>query len=149
VYVLDPAVAALDAARADGQVTAVPPPRRGGRLLPPVLDGQRVDLRTLDPSRISPETARSLRWAVALRQALERARGDRPGPPCQAHQGRLNVLRGLRVPAVVAELGYLTDRDDSRLLADPAVQRRMARALAEVMAVFSPDAPPDPACAAR
>jgi N-acetylmuramoyl-L-alanine amidase len=45
-------------------------------------------------------------------------------------QARFYVLRHTRMPAVLVETGFVTGRDDSRILADPAQRSRMAEAIA-------------------
>jgi N-acetylmuramoyl-L-alanine amidase len=42
-----------------------------------------------------------------------------------------HVLTGTRGPAVLVELGYLTNRREAALLRDPSFQNRLAEALAE------------------
>jgi len=46
-------------------------------------------------------------------------------------QAPFYVLRGAAMPAVLVELGFLTDRQEARLLADKSYQQRMANALAQ------------------
>lgn len=45
-------------------------------------------------------------------------------------QAPFYVLRGAAMPAVLVELGFLTDRQEAKLLADKSYQRKMANALA-------------------
>ncbi|HOO86959.1 MAG TPA: N-acetylmuramoyl-L-alanine amidase, partial [Synergistales bacterium] len=45
-------------------------------------------------------------------------------------QAPFYVLRGAAMPAVLVELGFLTDRQEAKLLADKSYQRKMADALA-------------------
>lgn len=49
---------------------------------------------------------------------------------------RFYVLRKTSMPAVLVELGFLSNPAEERLLADPAFQRRAARALAGGVATF-------------
>lgn len=45
-------------------------------------------------------------------------------------QAPFYVLRGAAMPAVLLELGFITERSEARLLADPTYQQRLAAALA-------------------
>ncbi len=45
-------------------------------------------------------------------------------------RARFYVLRHTNMPAVLVEMGFVTGRDDARILADPAQRQRMAQAIA-------------------
>ncbi|GAB4292118.1 MAG: N-acetylmuramoyl-L-alanine amidase [Oscillatoriaceae cyanobacterium] len=45
-------------------------------------------------------------------------------------RARFYVLRHTNMPAVLVEMGFVTGRDDARMLADPAQRQRMAQAIA-------------------
>lgn len=55
------------------------------------------------------------------------------GPDRGVVQANFAVLRTARRPAVLVEMGFSTNRDDSRLLASRAGQRGLARALADAV----------------
>jgi N-acetylmuramoyl-L-alanine amidase len=57
-------------------------------------------------------------------------------PDCRSHPAAVSILRLSRAPAVVLEPGYLTSPDDTRLLTDPDVQRRLADAIVDGLADF-------------
>jgi N-acetylmuramoyl-L-alanine amidase len=46
------------------------------------------------------------------------------------------VVREARMPAVLVELGFLSNPEEARLLADPAYQRRLARGIGSGVAAF-------------
>jgi N-acetylmuramoyl-L-alanine amidase len=51
-------------------------------------------------------------------------------------QAPFHVLAGARMPAVLVEVGFISHRDEARLLADPAYQDRIAAAIADGVAAF-------------
>ncbi|MCA1830818.1 MAG: N-acetylmuramoyl-L-alanine amidase [Actinomycetota bacterium] len=55
----------------------------------------------------------------------------------RSHAKTFPVLRETRMPAVLVEVGTLTDPEDEKLLADPAVQARAADAVAEAVRRFT------------
>ncbi len=46
------------------------------------------------------------------------------------------VLRGAAMPAVLIETGFITEASEAKMLADPAYQAKMAKALAQGVAKF-------------
>jgi len=46
------------------------------------------------------------------------------------------VLAGVEMPAVLVEMGFMTNAEESRRLADPAEQARIAEAIAEAVGRF-------------
>ncbi len=63
--------------------------------------------------------------------------GRRSGlPMSRVAQAPFFVLRGAAMPAVLVEMGYLTEPEDRRLLNDPAFMDRLLRALVSGMAEY-------------
>lgn len=81
-----------------------------------------------------PADGEGKKLAEAIQDALHRVLGPtsrRPQP------GNYRVLRDTVMPAVVVELGFLSNPAEERLLADPAYQERLAHALYEgILAYF-------------
>jgi N-acetylmuramoyl-L-alanine amidase len=46
------------------------------------------------------------------------------------------VLAGVEMPAILVELGFMTNRAEGRRLGDPVIQDRMAEAIADAVAAF-------------
>jgi len=62
----------------------------------------------------------------------------------------LSVLRNADMPAMLVETGFLSNREDERLLVSPAYQRRVANAILQgVITFFSRQPPPGTLFAAR
>lgn len=62
--------------------------------------------------------------------------GVHPGPARGVQQAGFRVLRTAAMPAVLVEMGYGSHPGDAAFLADPAQQRRLARALADAALRF-------------
>jgi len=62
--------------------------------------------------------------------------GVHPGPARGVQQAGFRVLRTAEMPAVLVEMGYGSHPGDAAFLADPAHQRRLARALADAALRF-------------
>lgn len=71
--------------------------------------------------------------AVAIHQRLVAATGSRDRG---VRQAPFLVLQGATMPAVLVEIGYISHPDESRRLADPEHQERIARAIADGIADF-------------
>lgn len=86
-----------------------------------------------------PADGEGKRLAEAIQDALHRVLGPtsrRPQP------GNYRVLRDTVMPAVVVELGFLSNPAEEQLLADPAYQERLAQALYEgILAYFGHERP--------
>lgn len=63
--------------------------------------------------------------------------GRRAGlPMSRVAQAPFFVLRGAAMPAVLIEMGYLTEPEDRRLLNDPAFVDRLMRSLVSGMSAY-------------
>jgi N-acetylmuramoyl-L-alanine amidase len=72
-------------------------------------------------------------WAEMIQRRLATSH---PGPNRGVKQAGFVVLNGAFMPAVLVELGFISNAEEERMLADPAVQRRMARELAAAVRDF-------------
>jgi N-acetylmuramoyl-L-alanine amidase len=57
-------------------------------------------------------------------------------PNCRAHRSTSAILRDCRAPAVAVEVGFLTNPEEGRLLADPAYQATVADSLTAALRAF-------------
>jgi N-acetylmuramoyl-L-alanine amidase len=57
-------------------------------------------------------------------------------PMSRVAQAPFFVLRGAAMPAVLGEMGYLTEPEDRRLLNDPAFMDRLLRSLVSGMSAY-------------
>lgn len=81
------------------------------------------------PKTQSEESARlGLAFAKALRQAGHRA---------ETGKADYYVLKNPAQPSVLLELGYLTNPDEHKLIADPAYRAKLADTLAKVIVAFA------------
>lgn len=86
-------------------------------------------LRRLSP--LLPPPAETARAGAGLSDALTaglRGEGLQAGAPERAEY---YVLKNPRAPSALVELGFLSNPEEARLLADPAYQERLAAALAD------------------
>jgi N-acetylmuramoyl-L-alanine amidase len=65
-------------------------------------------------------------WAERVQARLA---ATHPGPARGVKQAGFMVLNGAFMPAVLVEIGFITNPREELLLTDPAVQRRIAREL--------------------
>jgi N-acetylmuramoyl-L-alanine amidase len=93
--------------------------------------------RTLDPLsyifhdlRQNHYLRESSDWAARIQRRLAAVH---PGPDRGVKQAGFLVLDGAFMPAVLVELGFITNPREERLLADPAHRRRLARELAQAV----------------
>lgn len=98
-----------------------------------------------DPSQFGaqtfyhPKSAEGRRAALLLQEELVRLQ---PENYREALAGDFYVLRNSDVPAVLVEVGFLSNPDDRRKLVDPAYQARLAEAIARgVERFFAGDVP--------
>jgi N-acetylmuramoyl-L-alanine amidase len=66
-------------------------------------------------------------WAQIIQ---DRLREIHPGPDRGVKQAGFAVLRGTFMPAVLVEIGFISNRNEEQLLADAGAQERIARKLA-------------------
>jgi N-acetylmuramoyl-L-alanine amidase len=79
--------------------------------------------------RREPQPSPSRRAGDALAARLESVASVSRG--VRQHEKNLRVLENTRVPAVLIELGFITNGSECRLLLRPAYQQRLAAALAD------------------
>jgi N-acetylmuramoyl-L-alanine amidase len=72
-------------------------------------------------------------WAAMIQRRLA---SSHPGPNRGVKQAGFVVLNGAFMPAVLVELGFISNAEEERMLADPTAQRRMARELAAAVNDF-------------
>ena len=76
-------------------------------------------------------------WAERIQEQLA---GAQLGPERGVKQAGFMVLNGAFMPAVLVEIGFITNPREETMLTDPAVQRRIARALVRsVRATLDPE----------
>lgn len=82
------------------------------------------------------EGSANLRASERLAGAIAHALHDRAGRPNRGvKQAGFYVLYGAAMPAVLVELGFLTDANEAAYLATPTGQEQLARALASAISV--------------
>src|SRR6185369_3024583 len=87
----------------------------------PELNGIVKELRTLDDQH----------WSSLLAELVqEELRGVHPGPNRGVKQGPLAVITNSLMPAVLVEVGFISNPDEEKLLASPKFQTDAARSLA-------------------
>lgn len=134
-YVLSPAASDREAARLAHAENGKAPTRPGA----PQGDIAAI-LGDLQQRAAHP---RSLRLAQALQRALASAR---PGAENRGvRQAPFDVLLGLRMPAALVEAGFIDHPLEGLELVKPAVQTRIAQAIAQGIATFLTPPPPKPA----
>jgi N-acetylmuramoyl-L-alanine amidase len=76
-------------------------------------------------------------WAERIQ---ERLAGAQLGPERGVKQAGFMVLNGAFMPAVLVEIGFITNPREEAMLTDPDAQRRIARALVRsVRATLDPE----------
>jgi N-acetylmuramoyl-L-alanine amidase len=100
--------------------------------------------------------ARYIEESAALARAAEAAlRGRVPMAPRPLQQAPFRVLVGANMPAILVEMGYLTNPDQEKALGADAYQTSLAGALVDAIVTFrdgipaAPAAPPSAAPAGR
>jgi N-acetylmuramoyl-L-alanine amidase len=82
-------------------------------------------------------------WSALLAEMVQSDMGRvHPGPDRGVKQAPLAVITNALMPAVLVEVGYLSNADEARLLATTAFQRRAGRAIARAVAGFFERYPP-------
>ncbi len=103
------------------------PREEGPFLRDPAVDGLLRDLRNLDHQYWSSILARRVQNELAR---------VHPGPDRGVKQGPFAVITNALMPAVLVELGFLTNPDEERLLASPEFHEEAARALGHAILGF-------------
>jgi N-acetylmuramoyl-L-alanine amidase len=99
----------------------------------PLLAGILRDLITFDHQH----------WSSLLAEMVQRELGTfHPGPDRGVKQGPFAVITNSMMPSVLVELGFITNRDEERLMANPEFHRQSAVALAEAIRGFFDRYPP-------
>lgn len=82
-------------------------------------------------------------WSALLAEMVQEEVDEiHPGPNRGVKQGPLAVITNSLMPAVLVEIGYLSDRDEARLLARPGFQEDAGRAIAAAVVRFFERYPP-------
>jgi N-acetylmuramoyl-L-alanine amidase len=79
------------------------------------------------------ETERSYQWARAMRT---HCRAEFPGRSCKMRQAPFHVLSMTQMPAVLVEMGFITNAQDRTLLEEAAGQEKMVRSLGRATMEF-------------
>jgi N-acetylmuramoyl-L-alanine amidase len=99
-----------------------PPPSQD-----PLLAGILRDLRTFDHQH----------WSALFAELVQRELGTfHPGPDRGVKQGPFAVITNALMPSVLVEVGFITNREEERLLARPEFHRDTAEALARAIRDF-------------
>jgi N-acetylmuramoyl-L-alanine amidase len=97
------------------------------------LSGILSDLRNLDHQH----------WSSLLAEMVqEELARVHPGPNRRVKQGPFAVLTNALMPAVLIEIGFVTNPDEERLLSDPNFRREAVRAVATAIRRFFMRYPP-------
>jgi N-acetylmuramoyl-L-alanine amidase len=91
--------------------------------------------------------ARYIKESSALAQSIEASLRQRvPMSPRAIQQAPFRVLVGANMPAVLVEMGYITNGEQEGQLDGESFQARMVAALADAIGrYFAGDVPPPPA----
>ncbi|TVP42421.1 MAG: N-acetylmuramoyl-L-alanine amidase [Gemmatimonadales bacterium] len=109
------------------------PDAPGGRAEDPLLAGILRDLITFDHQH----------WSSLLAEMVQRELATfHPGPDRGVKQGPFAVITNAMMPSVLVELGFITNRDEERLMATPEFHRQSAVALADAIRGFFDRYPP-------
>jgi N-acetylmuramoyl-L-alanine amidase len=94
--------------------------------------------------------ARHIEQSADLARTIEaELRGAVPMGPRSIQQAPFRVLVGANMPAVLVEMGYLTNPDQEAKLASPAFQSRVVQALVQAVGrFFAGEVPPAPSAQA-
>ena len=93
--------------------------------------------------------ARHIEQSAGLARAIERSlRTSVPMSPRAIQQAPFRVLVGANMPAVLVEMGYITNGEQEEQLGGESLQARLVAALADAIGrFFGGDVPPPPATA--
>jgi N-acetylmuramoyl-L-alanine amidase len=121
-------VAAIENAASSG------PGEPDGRLPDPELDLILNELRTLDHQH----------WSALLAELVQQELGAaHDGPDRGVKQAPFAVITNALMPAVLIELGFLTNSEDERLLSRPEFHERVALGIAQAVRLFLDRYAPD------
>jgi N-acetylmuramoyl-L-alanine amidase len=99
----------------------------------PLLAGILRDLITFDHQH----------WSSLLAEMVQRELATfHPGPNRGVKQGPFAVITNSMMPSVLVELGFITNRDEERLLTSPEFHRESAAAMAAAIREFFDRYPP-------
>jgi N-acetylmuramoyl-L-alanine amidase len=124
IYVLDPAAFGPDATLGIAEPAMSMPVFGGGTREVDVIPWNRAQARYVDDS-----SAFAMLAAARLQPVI-------PLHPRGVQRAPLRVLVGANMPAVLVELGYLSNTDDEARATGPETQARLAQALAEAIVAF-------------
>ncbi len=110
------------------------------RNLDPGLDFILNELRNLDHIHWSADLAGVVQDELAM---------VHPGPDRGVKQAPLAVITNALMPGVLVELGFVSNGDEERVLADPGFQSQAAAAIAQAVQTFFRRYPPGPTSAGR
>ncbi|CAN5652213.1 hypothetical protein BH23GEM11_BH23GEM11_12360 [soil metagenome] len=109
------------------------PEAAGGGERDPLLAGILRDLVTFDHQH----------WSSLLAEMVQRELAIfHPGPNRGVKQGPFAVITNAMMPSVLVELGFITNREEERLLGTPEFHRQSAVALADAIRGFFDRYPP-------
>jgi N-acetylmuramoyl-L-alanine amidase len=84
-------------------------------------------------------------WSALLAELIQTELGRfHPGPDRGVKQGPFAVITNALMPAVLLEVGFISNPEEERLLKDPGFQESAARAVAQALQVFFQRYPPVP-----
>jgi N-acetylmuramoyl-L-alanine amidase len=92
------------------------------------------DVAVLDLTFIQRDLAKSTygHWSNALAEGIQAEIEDvHPGPNRGVKQAGLAVLTNVLMPAVLVEVGFISNREEERILSQGEFQQEIARALAQ------------------
>ncbi|MEX2526620.1 MAG: N-acetylmuramoyl-L-alanine amidase [Gemmatimonadota bacterium] len=119
--------AAENASMRNGGASAVDQPEDPG--LASILS----DLRTFDHQH----------WSALLAELVQGELGrSHPGPNRGVKQGPFAVITNALMPSVLVEVGFISNREEERLLADSRFQQQAAQAMARAIDLFFQRYPP-------
>lgn len=112
----------------------------------------RGDPNVPDPSAADPLLSMILRdlvtfdhthWSALLADKVQRELATfHPGPDRGVKQGPFAVLTNALMPSVLIELGFVSNREEARTMAQPEFQRQAAAAIARAVDAFFQRYPP-------
>ena len=129
-------ILACPATEQERRVTAT---ENGTTLIAPAPDGaDPVGSSSFCPTMVEEPELLSAPLAIRMQEELGTFH---PGPDRGVRRGSFNVLPA-QMPAVLIEIGFLTNREEERSLASPAFHRQAAGAIARAIDGFFESGPP-------